>query len=165
MEWGFALAILGLVIILVSTIWYFAGQGNELRRMLNNTTGIIGSTNLPVIHQQPGCTPSTTPAVGTNISLSEAVSNLTTPTGAVIGWVVGALAVVGGVSWGLISRGRAKPDSTLASLLPAALLAQAAAPVTPVVVAPTAPAKSQDELAALIRQYLTQQRLSTPVSV
>lgn len=142
MEWGFALALIGLIVVLVATIWFYAGRGNQLARILGTTTPIVDSQGRPVMHTQPGCTPATVPATGSNISLQESVALLTTPSLAIAGWVIGAIMIIGGVIWGLIERGRKKPDSTLASLLPAALLQQqlTAAPVvatTPAVVTPT----------------------------
>lgn len=140
MEWGFALALIGLIVVLVSTIWFYAGRGNQLARILSTTTPIVDSQGRPVTHTQPGCTPGTVPATGANISLQESVALLSTPSLAIAGWVIGAIMIIGGVIWGLIERGRKKPDSTLASLLPAALLQQQLTATTVPAVVTTAPA-------------------------
>jgi hypothetical protein len=138
MELGFGLAIIGIIVILLSTIWYFASYLNQLSIMANaGSQPIKNSSGAQVLHSQPGCTPTSVPATGDNISLKEAQTNTVFPTWAAIGWAVGAAMVIGGLIWGAIARSKNKPDSNTARLVNAFLQQQAANPPPATVAATT----------------------------
>lgn len=129
MELGFGLAIIGIIVILLSTIWYFASYLNQLHIMVaSGSQAIKNSSGNPVLHSQPGCSPASVPATGDNISLKEGLANTVFPTWAAIGWAVGAAMVIGGLIWGAIARSRNKPESNTAKLVNAFLQQQAANP-------------------------------------
>ena len=121
MEWGFVIAIIGVVVILLSTVWYFASYLRQLSNILSNT-GTIQSNNSDLSQATPCVPPTTVPTTAANITLSKAWSILVFPTGAAVGWAAGALMVVIGGIWGTYStvqKNREKPDSRLNAILAA----------------------------------------------
>lgn len=135
MEWGFILAIVGVIVVLVSTIWFFVAQRNEIARILADKVGPIKDNNGNPFTVK-GCTPpSTAYATGDTVTLKDAVTTVGTSTVAIIGWILGASMIIGGTIWGLVARSKAKPEGNTAKLLSLLPFVQssapAAAPATP----------------------------------
>jgi hypothetical protein len=157
MEWGFVIALIGVAIILLSTIWYFASYLNQLRAIMNTAGAVKGPDGKSIEHTN--CSNNKVEATGSTITLTEAWNITTLPTIAIVGWVLGALMVVGGGVWGVVQRSRAKPESRINYIL-AALASQpkttpVAVPTTPVVV-PASPSTgvTPEQLNALREQLL-----------
>lgn len=143
MEWGFVVAIIGVVIILLATIWYFASHQNQIVALLNAPAPINhAGTTTPIAYNGVNAT-------GQTILLRDAVTLVTTSSLAVGGWVIGGIMVIAGTIWGLVARANRKPTSILNSLLPAALLQSATTPVVSSPAVVTTPSLTPAELAAL----------------
>lgn len=123
MELGFWLAIAGIFIVLLATIFFFSNGYGAYTRLANGTT-----------------TERATP-VGSVVVPSSIASS--------IGWVIGAIAIIAGGIWGTISVLRRKKDVPLSQLVP--FLTQQAPPKAAVPVQPVQqPAGlTAEELAAL----------------
>lgn len=129
MELGFWLAIAGIFIVLLATIFFFSNGYGAYTRLANGTT-----------------TEQATPVGSVKVPSSIASS---------IGWVVGAIAIIAGGIWGTISVLRRKKDVPLSQLVP--FLAQQAAPkaTTPTPVAQPQPVGLSPEELAALRALLT----------
>lgn len=139
MEWGFILAIVGVIVVLTSTIWFFAAQRNEIARILADKVNPIPD-NKGVPFKVQGCSPpSTANATGDTITLKDAVTKVNTSTVAIIGWITGAGMIIGGVIWGLVARSKAKPEGNTAKLLSLLPFVQSSAPAAPAASAAATP--------------------------
>lgn len=143
MEWGFALAIIGVILVLISTTWYFASYWNQLHTIAAKGSNPVDGTTT---HSQTACTvpviAASVPATGDNISLKEALAITAFPYLSVGGWLTGAALIIGGTIWGLISRSRAKPDSTLSNIVNSILQREQVAPQAVAPAPPAAPARA-----------------------
>ena len=155
MEIGFILAIVGIVVVLLATIWFFASMRNQIIGIAS-TVGVIKKPDGSNVTHATQCTPSTiVDATADNISLKETIlpSNglITTSTAAIIGWVIGGIMIVGGGIWGLVATVNKKKDTTLGSLLPSILASQ---PQAVAVATPAAPASLSPTDVALLKALL-----------
>jgi hypothetical protein len=152
MEWGFGLAIVGIIIILIATIWYFATQANTFLALPSLGDNVVKNSSGQTLTRTvtgPNGNSTTVNLTGNNITVKEATQLVYTSPVAIGGWIVGSIMVIGGVIWGVIARSRAKPDSRLAQLLalmtvttPAAAAGAAAASSPPPRSVSPAPASS-----------------------
>ena len=138
MEIGFVLAIIGIIVVLIATIWYFAAELNTLLNVAQLGDNPVKNSSGTTLTRTTGGT--TITLTGNNILLKEAVSLVGPSPVAIGGWVIGAIMIIGGTIWGIISRSRSKPDSRTAQLLQLLSIQQAAAKPAAVAVASPVPA-------------------------
>lgn len=106
MQVGFWIAIIGIIIVLIATIFYYSTGFNAYVRL----------------------------ATGTAAEKATPVGNVTVPTSslAVIGWIVGGISIIAGGIWGIIAGLQSKKDVTIGNLLPMFLTNKSASsPTTP----------------------------------